>query len=68
MNKKQYCYLDWESGMWGVREGKTTQNPTQLKKTRYETTLINKLFNIINTLNHWSIIDNIFSLDFLYRK
>ena len=53
MSKKQYCYLDWESGMWGVREGKTTQNPTQLKKTRYETTLINKLFNITFNRFDW---------------
>ena len=53
MSKKQYCYLDWESGMWGVREGKAPQNPTQLKKTRYETTLINKLFNITFNRFDW---------------
>ena len=53
MSKKQYCYLDYETGLWGVREGKAPQNPTQLKKTRYETTLINKLFNITFNRFDW---------------
>ena len=53
MSKKQYCYLDWESGMWGVREGNAPQNATQLKKTRYETTLINRLFNITFNRFDW---------------
>lgn len=56
MSKKQYCYLDWETGIWGVREGKTTQNPTQRKKTMYETTLINKLFNITFNRFDWKNI------------
>lgn len=53
MATKQYCFLDWETGQWGVKEGKCPQNATQRKKTRYETTLINRLFNITFNRFDW---------------